>query len=48
MPREFHAHVLGWSPPNRHEYNVMAQALDERFDDMHLDHPVPYFSESEG
>lgn len=48
MPREFHAHVLGWSPPDRHEYNVMAQALNERFDDMQLDHPVPYFNDSEG
>ena len=45
MPAEFSAHVLGRSAPNRHEYNVVAQALNERFADMELDHPVPYFNE---
>lgn len=45
MPPQLHAYVLGRSTPDRHEYNVVAQALNERFADMDLDHPVPYFDE---
>jgi hypothetical protein len=44
MPAELHAcaYVLGVARPDRHEYNVLALALNERFADMELDHPVPY------
>lgn len=47
MPPELYAYVQGRSTPARHEYNVVAQALNERFADMDLDHPVPYFNEPE-
>ena len=42
MPAELHAYVLGVALPDRHEYNVLALALNERFADMELDHPIPY------
>ena len=42
MPAELHAYVLGVAQPDRHEYDVVALALNERFADMELDHPVPY------
>lgn len=45
MPPELSEYVLGRSTPDRREYNVVAQALNERFNDMELDHPVPYFDE---
>jgi hypothetical protein len=42
MPSELHAYVLGVVQPDRHQYDVLALALNERFADMELDHPVPY------
>lgn len=45
MPPELNAYVLGWSTPGRHEYNIVAHALNERFTDMEMNHPVPYFDD---
>lgn len=44
MPSELQAYLLGLDQPDRHEYDVLALALNERFADMELDHPVPYRS----
>lgn len=44
MPFELHAYLLGLAQPDRHEHDVLALALNERFADMELDHPVPYRS----
>ena len=42
MPAELHSYLLGVAQPDHHEYDVVALALNERFADMELNHPVPY------
>ena len=34
--------LLGQSEPSAAEYNVIAQALNERFSDLGFDRPLPY------
>lgn len=41
-PVEFVAALRGHRPLDRHQYNVAAVALNERFMDLDLGHPVPY------
>lgn len=37
--------VSGATPPDRRQHDRLAQALNDRFVDMQLDHPVPYWEE---
>ena len=37
--------LSGEHEPTRHEYTVLAQALNERFQDLGLDHPMNYWDE---
>lgn len=41
-PEEFSAALEGRTRVTDHEYNVAAHALNERYTDLDLDHPVPY------
>jgi hypothetical protein len=37
--------LTGRERPARLQYNIIAQALNERFQELDLDHPVPYFED---
>jgi hypothetical protein len=38
--------LAGRVQPDRREHDRLAQALNDRFTDMELDHPVPYFDDT--
>jgi hypothetical protein len=40
--QELEAYLYGALRPSRHDYDVIAQALNERFVEMGGNHPVPY------
>ena len=40
--RVVEAWLAGWSEPDDHDHDLMAQSLNDRFTDRGLDHPVPY------
>lgn len=44
-PGDIEAILAGRTRADQREYDLLALALNERFADMDLDHPVPYFSE---
>ena len=41
-PLELEAYLLGLLDLDPHQYDVIAQALNEHFLDLGQDHPVPY------
>lgn len=45
MPPDIVAILSGELRAGRRDHDLLAQALNERFADMNLDHPVPYFAE---
>ena len=47
LPAEFAGYLSGASPPDDHEHDVLALALNERFFELGLDHPVPYAADHE-
>lgn len=44
-PAEVGSFLSGAAAPTAHQYDVLAQALNESFVDQGLDHPVPYADE---
>ena len=40
------AYVLGLLTPDRHQHNLIAQAINEHFIDRGADHPVAYADQS--
>lgn len=45
-PEDLEAILAGSRPVDDHQYNVIAQALNDRFVDLDLDHLVPYAHET--
>jgi hypothetical protein len=43
-PLQLAAILQGEANPNPHDHDLLSQALNERFTDLGLDSPVPYFS----
>jgi hypothetical protein len=41
-PLEMETYVFGTTEPIRKQHDILAQALNERFMDLGLDHPTPY------
>lgn len=41
-PASVDAYLTGAAFPERAEYDLLAQALNDRFIQQHRDHPVPY------
>jgi hypothetical protein len=39
---EVEAYLRGALQPTDHEYDLLAQAINDQFVDLGLDHPVPY------
>ena len=42
-PFDLRAWLAGEGGPDAHEHDIVALALNERFADMDLNHPVPYY-----
>lgn len=40
--------LAGRAQPDRHDHDLLAVALNERFLDMRLNHPIPYLSDVGG
>lgn len=45
MLGDLEAILAGRTRVERHDHDLLALALNERFLDMDLDHPVPYFAD---
>jgi hypothetical protein len=45
-PEQVGRYLAGTAEPDPLEYDVLAQVLNERFNDMELDSPVPYSDEA--
>lgn len=39
---EMEGYVFGAVVPERHEHNILAQALNEKFMELGMNHPAPY------
>lgn len=42
FPADLDRHIAGTRLLNDHEHDVLVLALNEKFQDMDLDHPIPY------